>query len=128
MVLVQSAALAACVILGALAVFQVALLAGAPWGRLAWGGQHRVLPRKLRIGSAVSVGLYAAFGYVALGKAGLVAPLGGTAFTTVAVWGLAGYFALGVAMNAISRSKPERFAMTPVALLLAVLYLVIALG
>jgi hypothetical protein len=65
---------------------------------------------------------------VALGKAGLVAPLGGAAFTTVAAWVLAGYFALGVAMNAISRSKPERFAMTPVALLLAVLYLVIALG
>jgi hypothetical protein len=117
-VLLQWAAIAACVILAALAVFQAALIAGHPLGRMAWGGQHEVLPRNLRIGSAVSIVLYAVFGYVALGKAGLVAPLGGQT----------GYFALGVVMNAISRSKPERLVMTPVALVLAVLYFVVAAG
>lgn len=128
MVVVQSAAIAACVILAALAVFQGALTAGRPLGRLAWGGQHVVLPRNLRIGSAVSIVLYAVFGYVALGKAGLVAPLGGGSVTSVLMWVLTGYFALGVVMNAISRSKPERLVMTPVALVLAVLYLVVAAG
>ena len=39
-----------------------------------------------------------------------------------------GYLALGVLMNAISRSKLERFIMTPVALVLAILALVVALG
>lgn len=43
------------VILALVAVFQIALAAGAPWGRLAWGGAYEVLPAKLRIGSLVSV-------------------------------------------------------------------------
>ncbi|MEW9873186.1 hypothetical protein [Arthrobacter sp. HS15c] len=55
MPIVQLAAIAACALLAALAVFQAALIAGAPLGRFAWGGQHDVLPAKLRIGSATSM-------------------------------------------------------------------------
>ena len=46
----------------------------------------------------------------------------------VACWVLFGYFALGIVMNGISRSKPERNTMTPVSLLLAALVLMVALG
>jgi hypothetical protein len=125
---VQLAALAACVVLAGLAVFQAALIGGAPLGRLAWGGQHVVLPARLRIGSAVSIVLYVIFGYAALGRAGTVPPLGDESAASVVIWVLTGYFALGIIMNAISRSKPERLVMTPVALVLAVLYLVLALS
>ncbi|WP_455836361.1 hypothetical protein [Pseudarthrobacter siccitolerans] len=121
------AALGACAVLAGLAIFQAALIGGAPLGRLAWGGQHRVLPARLRVGSAVSIILYAAFGYVALAKAGLVPALGNETVTLVVTWVLTGYFALGVLMNAVSRSKPERAVMTPVALALSVAYLVLAL-
>ena len=48
MPVVQVAAIAACILMAALAVFQAALIAGAPLGRFAWGGQHDVLPAKLR--------------------------------------------------------------------------------
>lgn len=106
----------------------MALVAGAPLGRFAWGGQHEVLPRKLRIGSVVSIVLYGVFGYTALAEAGLVPVLISEGFTEVFMWVLTAYFALGVAMNAISRSKPERFVMTPVALVLAVLFLLLSLG
>jgi hypothetical protein len=125
--LVHIAALAACAVLAGLAVFQAALIAGAPLGRFAWGGQHNVLPAGLRIGSAVSIVLYAAFGYAALAKASMVPALGNGTVTSVLAWVLTGYFALGVLMNAISRSKPERAVMTPVALFLAIAYLVLAL-
>lgn len=124
----QLYAILACIILGGLAVFQVALVAGAPIGRFAWGGRHRVLPQKLRVGSVVSIVLYGVFGYTALAKAGLVPVLISEGFTEVFMWVLTAYFSLGVAMNAISRSKPERFVMTPVALLLAVLFLLLSLG
>jgi hypothetical protein len=126
--LVQLAAVAACAVLAGLAVFQAALISGAPLGRLAWGGQHQVLPTGLRVGSAVSIVLYAAFGYVALAKADLVPSLGNEVVTAVVTWVLAAYFTLGVLMNAISRSKSERAVMTPVALALAVFYLVLALN
>jgi hypothetical protein len=128
MTLHQLAAIVACAVLAALTVFQAALISGAPLGRFAWGGQHDVLPNKLRIGSAVSIALYVLFAYVALAKAGLAPPLLNETFTSVSSWVLTAYFALGVAMNGISRSKPERLVMTPTALLLAALYLVLSLN
>ena len=127
MPLAQWAAIAACAALAGLAAFQAALISGAPLGRLAWGGQYDVLPARLKVGSAVSIVLYAVFGYVALAKADLVPPLGGESVISTAAWVLTGYFALGVLLNAMSRSKPERAVMTPVALFLAAAYLVLAL-
>jgi hypothetical protein len=127
MPLAQWAAIAACAALAGLAAFQAALISGAPLGRLAWGGQYDVLPARLKVGSAVSIVLYAVFGYVALAKADLVPPLGGESVISTAAWVLTGYFTLGVLMNALSRSKPERAVMTPVALFLAAAYLVLAL-
>jgi hypothetical protein len=113
-------------LLGALAVFQLLLVAGAPLGRFAWGGRHVVLPAGLRIGSATSVALYAAIGLVLLQRAGAldVLPHG---LVDVAIWVLAGYFALGVVLNAASRSRAERRVMSPVAGVLAVVCLVLAL-
>jgi hypothetical protein len=124
----EIAAIAACTILAALAVFQAALIAGVPIGRFAWGGQHEVLPRRLRIGSVVSIVLYAAFALVILERAALVSIFGSAGFLEVACWVLFGYFALGIIMNGISRSKPERNTMAPVSLVLAALVLVVALA
>jgi hypothetical protein len=107
-------------LLTALALFQIALVAGAPLGRFAWGGQHRVLPTAYRVGSAVSVLLY-----------GIIAWLVWRAVDQPDdpwIWVITGYFGLGVLMNAASRSRAERLVMTPVALLLALGCLVVALG
>ena len=128
MPIVQAAAIAACALLAVLAVFQAALIAGAPLGRFAWGGRHDVLPAKLRIGSATSIALYVLIAYVALAKAGVVPPLVSEGFTDVACWVLTGYFALGIVLNGISRSKPERLVMTPTVAVLTALYLVLSLN
>jgi hypothetical protein len=123
----EIAAIAACVILAALAVFQGVLIAGVPIGRFAWGGQHDVLPPRLRSSSAFSILLYIVFAIVILERAGLVTVFG-AAFAQVAGWVLFGYFVLGIVMNGISRSRSERNLMTPVCLLLAVLVLLVTLG
>jgi hypothetical protein len=122
------AAIATCVLLAALAVFQLALILGAPIGHFAWGGQHRVLPTRLRVGSAVSIVLYALFAVILLERAGLVTVFGNDVFVQVSSWVLFGYFTLGILMNGISRSKPERNTMVPVTVVLAVLTLIVALG
>lgn len=57
-------------LLAGVAVFQLALIAGRPWGRLAWGGAHVVLPTNLRISSAVSIGIYALIAAAMLDRAG----------------------------------------------------------
>jgi hypothetical protein len=114
------------VLLGGLAVLQTALIAGAPLGRFAWGGQHAVLPPGLRIGSAVAIALYVVVAAFMLQRVGAVDVLP-DGLTGVALWVLTGYFALGVVMNAASRSRSERSVMTPVSAVLAASCLVLAL-
>jgi hypothetical protein len=116
----QSAALIFSAVIAMLGVFQLALAAGAPWGRLAWGGGHDRLPPALRIGSLLSVAIYAIFATIVLERAGVIRILPSPEIAHIGTWVIAGYLALGVVMNAISRSKPERLVMTPVALVLCV--------
>lgn len=114
-------------VLTLLAVFQIALVFGAPLGRFAWGGQHRVLPGRLRIGSAVTVLVYALIALIAWDRAGVI-DIFGDAFSQIAMWVIFAYFALGIVMNAVSRSRPERLTMVPVSIVLAAVSFFIALG
>jgi hypothetical protein len=111
----------------ALGLFQASLVAGAPLGHFAWGGQHRVLPPPLRAGSAVAIVLYALFAAIILQRAGLVALLP-TVVVDIGIWIVLGYLVLGIGVNAISRSRPERLTMVPVCAALSVLVLVVAMG
>ncbi|WP_169580891.1 hypothetical protein [Microbacterium thalassium] len=120
-------ALALTVVLVLLALFQLALILGAPLGRYAWGGQHRVLPARLRVGSAVSILIYALIALIAWDRVGAI-ELFGEPFAEIAMWVIFGYFVLGIFLNAASRSKPERLVMVPVAVVLAVLSFFIAMG
>lgn len=114
-------------VLALLTLFQLALAFGAPLGRFAWGGRHRVLPGRLRVGSAVSVLVYAFIALIAWDRVGaldvLAAPL-----SEVAMWVVFGYLVLGIAMNAISRSPQERCVMVPTSVALAALSFLIAVG
>lgn len=117
----------ATVLLAGLAVVQTLGALGRPVGRLLWGGQHKTLPRNLRVGSALSIVLYAAFAALLFSRAGAL-PGGTSTFVAVATWVLFGYFALGIVMNAISRSRAERAVMTPACVVLAASTLVVTLG
>lgn len=117
-----TAAVIAAVVLAGISVVQLAAAAGRPVGRFVWGGQHEVLPRGLRIGSVVSLVLYAgmAFALIARGT-------GREGALVVIAWVLARYFTLGVVMNAASRSRSERSVMTPACAVLAGCSLLVAL-
>ncbi len=88
-------ALALTVVLAALAVFQLALVFGAPLGRFAWGGAHRVLPARLRVGSAVSIVIYALIDVIAWDRVGAI-DVFPEPFSEVAMWVIFGYFVLGI--------------------------------
>lgn len=122
------AAIALCVILAALAVFQAALIAGAPLGEYAWGGADRVLPKAKRAGSVVSIILYAIFAWFFLMKAGLVPAALPEIVVDIGVWVIVAYCAVGIVMNALSSSPKERWTMVPLSAVLFLLGLVVALG
>lgn len=121
----ELAGIGAAAILAGLVGFQLLLATGRPLGRYAWGGAHTVLPLPLRIASVASCLIYAAAALVILEAANVIdlAPSNEPARTIT--WGLAVFFAIGVVMNAISRSVPER-RMAAVALALSVLSAVVA--
>jgi len=116
------------IVLAVLTIFQLALIIGAPIGRFAWGGRHAVLPLRLRIGSAISVIIYAFIVLLVVNKAGFVHMIGIGNFINIALWIVTVYLALGIGMNAISRSKSERYVMTPTATLLTMCLAIIAAG
>ena len=120
-------ALALTVVLVLLSLFQLALILGAPLGRFAWGGQHRVLPPRLRVGSAVSILIYGLIATIAWDRVGLI-DVFAEPISEVAMWVVFGYFVLGILMNGISRSKLERYTMVTVSIVLAVLSFLIAMG
>jgi hypothetical protein len=123
----RAAALAAALGFVLVGGFQVCLALGAPWGRAAWGGAHDRLPAGLRTASAVAAALWIVAALVILSLAGHeLVPLPFTVASWVS-WLLFGILALGALMNLASRSRWEGFLMSPIALVLSLLCLVVAL-
>ncbi|MGH2671513.1 MAG: hypothetical protein ACRDHC_00895 [Actinomycetota bacterium] len=109
-----------------IAAFQVALAAGAPLGRAAWGGAHERLPRKLRGASAVAAAVWVLAALVVLAGAGFEASPIPVSMADRATWVVAGLLFLGGVMNFISRSRLERLIWGPVAFVLAGLTIIAA--
>lgn len=101
------------------AAFQIALAAGAPLGRAAWGGSHQRLPRNLRVASAVASAVWVLAALVALAGAGFDASPIPASVADWATWVLAALLLLGAVMNFLSRSRLERIIWGPIALVLA---------
>ena len=107
--------------------FQFGLALGAPWGRYAMGGGiPGRFPPPLRIAAAVQGALIALLAIVVLSAAGLVLPDVAAAFPWL-VWVAVAVSALAVVLNAISRSAGERRIWVPVAAVLLVSSLIVAL-
>ncbi len=108
--------------------FQVALAAGAPWGKVAWGGKYPgTLPRHMRIMSLVSILVLLLLGFILSVRAGLMFPEWHRVSRS-AVWVVVAYCALGVIANAATPSKWERIIWLPVVFLMLVCSTMIALS
>ena len=102
-------------------LFQIALIAGAPWGQLTQGGYAEgALPVAGRAIAAVSVLVVSAFALGQLGRVGW-GPLGGRRrLATGLTWAALIYSIIGIVVNLASPSALERAVWAPVCLILAV--------
>ena len=121
------AALVFAVAAAGVAVFQFALALGAPWGRYAMGGaMPGRFPPPLRVAAAIQGAL---IGLLAIGvqsTAGLALPGLALAFPWL-IWVAVAVAAVAVVLNLISRSAGERRIWVPVACVLLVSSLIVAL-
>lgn len=93
----------------ALALFQLAIVLGAPLGEYAFGGQRSgVLSTGFRIASFFSMALAIAIAGHYLAQLGLLSPLLTPDLNQMANWGLVGFAALSALVNNITRSEKEK--------------------
>lgn len=107
----QVAGLVFVILAAVMAIFQIALALGAPWGAAAYGGANPgTLPNRQRVTSGIAgFLLYPLLALFVADVSGLVA-LGWTEDETALVlWIVAGLLGLGTLANAMSKSPPERF-------------------
>ena len=121
------AAIIVAILFVSIAVFQVLLSLGYPLGEYAMGGYYKVLPKKLRIAGAVNALILLFMGFVFLQHANVFIGVGFLS-TNILVWVITIYLGINTIANLISRSKKERFVMTPLSCFTFVLCLFIALS
>ena len=124
------AAVASAVLLGAVVVFQTALVLGAPWGEYTHGGgASGTLPAAGRVMALISVAILITFALTMLARVGW-GPLARAPRRVVSVlaWVAVGYSVLAVLLNAATPSANERRIWLPVSVLLVVTQLTTVLA
>jgi hypothetical protein len=126
--LATAAAIAFALATAIVVAFQIALALGASWGRYAMGGAYPGrFPPRLRIGALVQAGLLAVLAVIVLADAGLVLPELAADYPWL-IWLAVAFSAVSVVLNAITRSPVERRIWLPVAIVMLVSSLVVALA
>jgi hypothetical protein len=107
--------------------FQIALALGAPWGRYAMGGAFPGrFPPRMRVAAVTQAILIALLAVAVLSAAGLVLPELALRFPWL-IWVVVVISAVAAILNAISRSAGERRIWVPVASVMLVSSLLVAL-
>lgn len=127
MALARIFALLATLILALVAVLQLLLVVGAPFGSAVWGGRHRVLPARLRWGSAAAIPMLAIAAWAILARVDLVLPGTDVGWVRVGTWIFGGMFVLNTLGNLASKSHVERIVMTPLTVILAACFVAVSL-
>jgi hypothetical protein len=133
MSLAQSAAVLAAILIGGVAVFQLALALGAPYGEAVFGGkaptEAGVLTPPFRFLAVVQAIVLVLLAWVLLARTDVVEMPGLSAGTLAwLTWGIVAFLALNTVANFSAPHPIERWVMGSVTLVLAGLALLIALS
>jgi hypothetical protein len=108
--------------------FQLALAAGAPWGAYAMGGAFPgQFPPELRVAAVVQAVILALLALVVLARAGVALPRWSRA-SRGWIWVVVAFSAISLVLNTITPSAKERAIWMPVAVIMLVSSLIVALG
>ena len=128
--MVESVAVLSAALFAGLALFQIALALGAPWGAHVYGGRavedDGTLPGKWRAASAAAAVVLLLFGWVMLARSGVVESSLDETLLTVLAWMVVAYMAINAAMNFASKDSLERWLFGSVTVVLVVLGSVVA--
>ena len=114
------------VLFGIIAIMTVLVACGLPLGEFTMGGQHKILPKNLRVAAVISVAIQI-FAMIIILQAGGFIPLWFSFKVTKYIcFFFAAYLSLNTIMNMISKSRKERFVMTPLSLIAGICFWITA--
>ena len=114
------------VLFGVIATMTVLVACGFPLGEFTMGGQHKILPKKLRLAAVISVAIQI-FAMIIILQAGGFIPLWlSFKVTKYICFFFAAYLSLNTIMNMISKSRKEKYVMTPLSLIAGICFWVTA--
>ena len=114
------------VLFGVIAILTVLVACGLPLGEFTMGGQHKILPEKFRVAAVISV-VIQIFAMIIILQAGGFIPLWMPFKATKYIcFFSAAYLSLNTIMNMISKSKKEKYVMTPISLIAGICFWITA--
>ena len=122
------ASIIAAVLLVIMAFLEVLLIIGLPLGEFTMGGQHKVLPPMLRLAAASSIVTQLFAAAIVFQGGGFMKMWFSQKVTMIICFCFAGFFVINTFMNLISKSKKEKYVMTPLAAVEAVCFALTALA
>lgn len=110
------------------ALFQLALALGAPWGEYTMGGRFPgKLPPKMRVAALMQIVVLLVLAFIVLIRSGWALSQFYSSGKT-GIWFVAAFFVLGSFLNLSTPSKGERVIWGPVNILLLTTSIIIALS
>ena len=109
-----------------IAVLTVLVACGLPLGEFTMGGQYKILPNKFKIMAIISVAIQLFAILIVLQAGGFIPLLFSFKITQYICFFFAAYLSLNTIMNLTSKSKKEKYAMTPLSFIAAICYWITA--
>lgn len=108
-------------------VLSFLIICGLPLGELTMGGKYKVFPKKLRIVLVTQLILQIFFVVIILQMGGFIPLWFSDNVTKIICVVMAIYLSLNTFMNFVSKSKKEKYVMTPLSAISAICFWITAL-
>lgn len=115
------------IIFSVVIILSILMIVGLPLGELTMGGQYKVFPKKLRIVLFIQLFLQIFFVIIILQKGNIIPLWFSYKVTKIICIIMAIYLTLNTLMNSISKSKKEKYIMTPLSLVATICFWITAL-
>ena len=115
------------VLFGVIATMTVLVACGLPLGEFTMGGQHKILPKKFRVMAVISVAIQIFAMIIILQAGGFISLWLSFKVTKYICFFFAAYLSLNTIMNMISKSRKEKYVMTPLSLIAGICFWITAL-
>ncbi|MGN6985537.1 hypothetical protein ACTHSL_11290 [Neisseria sp. P0008.S010] len=114
------------VLFGIIAIMTVLVACGLPLGEFTMGGQHKILPEKLRVVAVISVAIQIFAMIIILQAGGFISLWWSFKVTKYICFFFAAYLSLNTIMNMLSKSRKEKYVMTPISLIAGICFWITA--